>query len=145
MNECGLRLEAQCRAYACLGFLKAPEIVEHISEFSVRVGKVGLQAQRLAQACLGLAQAVKISQRSAAIGPYLWNVAPDRERMIIAFQRLLVTLARGQATATFVPKPRASGLNRIFKVFRQQSGQGPWRPRVPQDALKKRAGTAPGG
>jgi hypothetical protein len=69
MNDRGLWLEAQRRAYACLGFVKAPEIVEHISEFSVRVDKVRLHAQRLAQACLGLVQPVKIPQRSAAIGP----------------------------------------------------------------------------
>ena len=143
MSERMLRFEAQRRPYAGLGFLKAPQAVEHPSEFAVCVGEVRLQAQCLAQACLGLVQTVEVSQRSAAIGPYLRNVAPDRQRMIIAFQRLLVTLARGQATATFVPKPRASRVDRIFKVFREQSGQGSWRPRVPQGTLKKRADTTP--
>jgi hypothetical protein len=48
MSERILRLETQRRAYACLGFLEAPEVVEHISEFTVCVGEVRLQAQCLA-------------------------------------------------------------------------------------------------
>ena len=68
MSERILRLETQHRADARLGFLEAPEIVEHSCEFVVRVGKVRLHAHCLAQACLGLVQAVEISQRSAAIG-----------------------------------------------------------------------------
>ena len=105
-----LRLEAQRRAYACLGFLETPEVVEHISEFAVCVGKVRLQPQCLAQACLGLVQAVKISQRCAAIGQYLRNVAADRQRTIIACQCLLVTPAGGQSAADVVPSSWIVGL-----------------------------------
>jgi hypothetical protein len=104
-----LGLKAQRRAYACLGFVKAPEKVEHSSEFVVRIGKVRLQSQCLAQACLGLLQADKIAERSAAIGPYLRDVAPDRERMVIAFQCFFVALAGSETATEFVPIPRASG------------------------------------
>jgi hypothetical protein len=48
MSERMLRFEAQRRPYAGLGFLKAPQAVEHPSEFAVCVGEVRLQAHRLA-------------------------------------------------------------------------------------------------
>jgi hypothetical protein len=84
-------------------------------------------------------------QRSAAIGQYLRNVAPDRQRTIIARQCLLVTPAGGQSAADVVPSYRIVGLfwasrrQQISQVFPDEARKRARLLRVPQDALEVRS------
>ena len=67
VSEGIFRLEAQRRAYACLGFLEAPEPVEHTSEFGVALAKSGFRRNASRKLVSASSSTVEISQRSAAL------------------------------------------------------------------------------